>query len=119
MHIRLAGIAASVLLSAVAAGHTSAQAPPPPIRFTPPQFRLQIRPSQPDTSVRLFAQLLPSAVRQCPMPVAVPDSASLERMPTARLEPAHDPMPIERPGCVNPLAPQSRGHKAPGAPPHP
>jgi hypothetical protein len=118
MHFRLVASAGLALCSAGVAG-ASAQVQPPPLRFVPPPFVLRIRPPHADSARRPVFQLPPSAVVQCPMPVAVPDSTALERMPTAHVAPPHDEMPIAPHGCVNPLGPQSRSHRAPVRPPHP
>jgi len=111
-------IAALVLVSAVGAARMSAQVQPPATRFVPPRFLLQIRPPQPDTSRPRLLRLPPSATLLCPMPVAVPDTATLERMPTAHADP-HDSMPVARPGCTNPLGPQAHRQRVPGKPPQP
>lgn len=47
---------------------------------------------------------LPSTRRLCPMPIAVPDSARLERILQVTSDTTrHDAMPIVKPQCVNPL----------------
>jgi hypothetical protein len=47
---------------------------------------------------------LPPTRRLCPMPIAAPDSARLERILQVTSDTTrHDPMPIVKPQCVNPL----------------
>ena len=114
--VAIAAIAALLLLGA---GTGSAQMQPAPLRFHPLRFSLIPGPLQVDTGRLPFLRLIPPAGLLCPMPVAVPDTASLERMPVARPDTSGMAMRVARPGCVNPLGPSARRPEPPVRPRHP
>ena len=119
-----AALTASLCLSAAAgAGAQSApawgrpRAPRAPLVALRPELlrpvgptkleELRVRP-EPDVAARQLTPARPAQdrarpVRLCPMPVARPDTASLERMPVDRRDSTHAAaMPSVR-GCQNPL----------------
>jgi len=113
-------VAALSILSLLGARPSSAQVPPSRLLFTPPQFSFSLSPVQLDTARLRALRLAPYAgAIQCPMPVAVPDSSSLERMPVARVDTSGMAIRVVRPGCVNPLGPRVRGSEPPVLPRHP
>lgn len=113
-------VAALSVLSILGARSTSAQVQLPPLQFTPPPFVLSLRPLQLDSGLLRALRLVPFAgAIECPMPVSVPDSSRLERMPTARVDTTGMAIRIARPGCFNPLGPQVRSTERRPAPRHP
>ena len=120
MNRTFVAVAALSVLSVLGARSTSAQVQPPPLRFTPPPFAPRLRPLQLDSGLLRVLRLLPFArAIECPMPVSVPDSSSLERMPTARVDTTGMAIRIARPGCFNPLGPKVRSMEPRPAPRRP
>ena len=120
MNRTFVGVAALSVLSILGARSTSAQVQPPRLRFTPPPFALSLRPFQLDSGPLRVLRLVPFAgAIECPMPVSVPDSSSLERMPTARVDASGMAIRIARPGCFNPLGPKVRSMEPQPVPRHP
>jgi hypothetical protein len=120
MNRTFVAVAALSLLPLLGARSSSAQVQPLRLRFSPPQFSLRLQPLQVDSGRPRMLRLAPSAAPiQCPMPVSVPDTSSLERMPVARANTSGMAMRIVPPGCVNPLGPSVRRTAPPGRPQHP
>jgi len=120
MNRTFVAFAALALLPLLGARSSLAQVQPLRLRFTPPQFSLSLRPMQMDTGrLRLLRLAPPAGAILCPMPVSVPDSSSLERMPVARIDASGMAIRIVPPGCVNPLGPSVRSTEVPVRPRHP
>ena len=120
MNRTFVAFAALSALSILGARPTPAQVQPAQLRFTPPPFVLSLRPFQLDSAaLRVLRLALGAGALECPMPVAVPDSSSLERMPTARADTAGMAIRIARPGCFNPLGPKARSTEPRPQPRHP
>jgi hypothetical protein len=120
MNRTFVAVAALSVLSILGARPTPAQEQPFRLRFTPPPFALSLRPFQLDSGLLRALRLAPFAgAIECPMPVSVPDSSSLERMPTARVDTTGMAIRIARPGCFNPLGPKARSTELRPAPRHP
>lgn len=112
-------VAVSVLLI-LGARSAPAQVQPPQLRFTPPPFALRLRPFQLDSAPLQALRLMRFAgAIACPMPVSVPDSSRLERMPTSRPDTTGMAIRIARPGCFNPLGPNVRSTEPRPAPRQP
>ena len=120
MNRTFVAVAALSVLSILGARSIAAQVQPLQLPFAPPPFTLSLRPLQLDSGLLRGLRLVPFAgATECPMPVSVPDSSSLERMPTARVDTTGMAIRIARPGCVNPLGPQVRNTERRPAPQQP
>lgn len=98
-----------LVLAALLLGRpAAAQSAPPTLRFHLGPFA----PSAPlivlgrSDSVPSRPALRAAPLRECRMPVVVPDLMKSERMPVARIDPAPYATRQVPVGCVNPLGPQ-------------
>ena len=99
---------------------SSAQVEPPGLGFHSPQFLLSLRAVQLDSGRLRVLRLASSAgAIWCRMPVSVPDSSRLERMPVARIDAAGMAIRVVPPGCFNPLGPRAHDTEPPVKPQHP